>query len=90
MSDLAPGARLARALLVPFPLAAVLYLAAVRWKLTPARPELAWSLAVFPLAALAVGVCVRARASVLGALAELASAALLHQLLTFIRAWRLE
>ncbi len=77
-------------LLVPLPVAALLYLLAVRWKLVPTRPDVVWVLAIFPLAALALGTRSRSWSVVAGALIELALCVPLHGLLTFIHAWRLE
>ena len=83
-------ARTASSLLVLFAVLAVALLVAVRVRVVPARPDWVWPLGVLPLTALVVAARARAGKLVAAAVAELAAAGLLHQLLTLIRAWRLE
>jgi hypothetical protein len=83
-------ARTASSLLVLFAVLAIAMLVGVRVRLVPARPEWVWPLGVLPVTALVIAARARAPKLVAAALAELATAGLLHQLLTLIRAWRLE
>jgi hypothetical protein len=83
-------ARTASSLLALFAVLALAILIAVRIRLVPARPEWVWPLALVPLTALVVAARARVPKLVAAAVAELAAAGLLHQLLTLIRAWRLE
>jgi hypothetical protein len=83
-------ARTASSLLVLFAVLAIALLVAVRVRLVPARPEWVWPLGVLPVTVLVIAARARAAKLVATAVAELALAGLLHQLLTLIRAWRLE
>jgi len=83
-------ARTALSLLALFAVLAIAILIAVRVRLVPARPEWMWPLGILPLTALVVAARARAAKLVAVAMAELVCAGLLHQLLTLIRAWRLE
>jgi hypothetical protein len=85
-----PLARTASSLLALFAVLALAILIAVRVRVVPARPEWVWPLGIVPLTALVVAVRARATRLVAIAAAELVIAGLLHQLLTLIRAWRLE
>jgi hypothetical protein len=82
--------RVAEALLFPAPLAGGLYLVALRLGLVAARPDAVWWLAAFPVAALVLAFRVRATRLVMAALVELTLCMALHQLVTFIHAWRLD
>ena len=84
------GKRPAAVLLIVFAAFVILDFVAVRTRLLPARPEWVWPLAMLPLAALLLAARARATRLVVAALGALAVAGLLHQMLTFIRAWRLE
>jgi hypothetical protein len=80
--------RITYGLLIVFPLAFLLAIAAVGARVVAARPARVWLLAVFPLGALLLGP--RSRAVVLLALGELAALLPLHALVTLLRAARLE
>ena len=87
-----PGARgqAANVLLLPAPLAGALYLIALRLALLPARPQMVWWLAVFPVAALVLALRARAARPAVAAMVELVLCVALQQLVTFIHAWKLD
>jgi hypothetical protein len=85
------GARAAAAwLLVPLPVAGLLYVALVQARILAARPDALWPLAAFPIAALALAIRGHARGLAAIALVELALLVPLHGVVTLARAWRLE
>ena len=79
---------MARSLLVVFPIAVGVFVAAIGARVAAARPDHVWMFALLPIAALVLGP--RTRALVIAAISELAALVPLHAFVTLVRAARLE